>query len=34
MSPLYDRSYDHAVGFIKNLAEQNIRAVKPFEMAK
>jgi hypothetical protein len=30
----FDRSYDHAVGFIKNLAEQKIRAVKPFEMAK
>ena len=30
----FDRSYDHAVGFIKNLVEQKIRAVKPFEMAK
>ena len=34
LSYQFDRSYDHAVGFIKNLAEEKIRAVKPFEMAK
>jgi hypothetical protein len=31
LSYQFDKSYDRAVGFIRKLAEQKVRAVKPFE---
>jgi hypothetical protein len=34
LSQDFDERYAHAVGFIKKLAEEKVRAVKPFEPAK
>ena len=34
LSYQFDKGYDCAVGFIKKLAEEKVRAVKPFEPAK
>ena len=34
LSYQFDKGYDRAVGFIKKLAEEKVRAVKPFESAK
>jgi hypothetical protein len=34
LSHQFDERYGHAVGYIKKLAEEKVRAVKPFESAK
>jgi hypothetical protein len=34
LSYQFDKGYDRAVGFIKKLAEEKVRAVKPFEPEK
>ncbi len=34
LSYQFDKDYEGAVGFIKKLAEEKVRAVKPFELAK
>ena len=34
LSYQFEEGYDHAVGFIRKLAEEKVRAVKPFEPAK
>jgi hypothetical protein len=34
LSQDFDERYGHAVGFIKNLAQEKVRAVKPLKPAK
>ena len=34
LSYQFDKDYEGAVGFIRKLAEEKVRAVKPFELAK
>ena len=34
LSHQFDKGYEYAVGFIRKLAEEKVRAVKPFELAE
>ena len=34
LSYQFEEGYEYVVGFIKKLAEEKVRAVKPFERAK